>query len=345
MPFQTKLNWSILLFSVFLVLNIFSRSYGGNFIEPLGRVTTPVPKTNAYKYITDNAGTYGTVKMCAVSPTTGALSGCVPTGSVFINPIGINIDNSTGRPLAYISYAFSFSQGIAICNVSNATGALTGCTTTGNNMAFPVATPIASGFGFSVDTITFSGFANVTVCQVSLLTGLFSGCTAIQTTGDQFANGTDAAYYNGKYYVPNGANAYICTLITSPSISINCTIPSSGLSNPAGISINNGFAYVTSTSYVESITPLIITSRVLKCDASNPANNVFFLNCAPTGPTFNFGGSGLYSGISVGNNFAYVSNTGDRTVLVCAVNPDGTFSNTCSTTGSGIGFNQPKHIY
>jgi hypothetical protein len=136
MTLKIKFNRLVLVFPIFLLLNILSRSYGGSFIEPLGRVTTPVPKTNAYKYITDNAGTYGTVKMCAVSPTTGALSGCVPTGSVFINPIGINIDNSTGSSLAYISYAFSFSQGIAICQVSSATGALTGCTTTGSNMDF-----------------------------------------------------------------------------------------------------------------------------------------------------------------------------------------------------------------
>jgi hypothetical protein len=337
MTLKIKFNRLVLVFPIFLLLNILSRSYGGSFIEPLGRVTTPVPKTNAYKYITDNAGTYGTVKMCAVSPTTGALSGCVPTGSVFINPIGINIDNSTGSSLAYISYAFSFSQGIAICQVSSATGALTGCTTTGSNMAFPVASPIANGFGFSVDTITFGGFANITVCQVSSFTGLLSGCTAIQTTGAGFANGTDAAYYNGKYYVTNSFNGYICTLTTSPSISAICTA-SSGLSNPVGISINNGFAYLTSTGAANA-------NRVLKCSATDLANNPFPTTCGPTGPLFNFGGPGLYSGISVGNNFAYVSNTGDRTVLVCAVNPDGTFSNTCSTTGSGIGFNQPKHIY
>lgn len=314
-----------LSFPIFLSMVFFQDIHAADpGIELAGQITVPVPKNTSYKYIVDGGG-LGSVKMCSVSPATGALSGCIPTGSGFTNPSDISFDSSTGPNLAYIPSVNGFNT-ITICTVSATTGAFSNCTSvTAGNISWPSSLTVVNGFGYIAN---FIGTNDVSKCQLAApSTYITSPCTPFATGA---VNPSDLKSYNSKIYSVSAIALRMCDVSSPSPVCQNAS--SYGFSNPVAMTISNGFAYVLNSG----------TNTIIKCSIQPNGTLSSCAPLSPAGPAFNFGCCS-FVGVAANNSYAYISNGSDNTVRVCTVNPDNTFG-TCSKTGSGP-INTPRHIY
>lgn len=137
------------------------------------------------------AGGLNTITYCSVSPLTGELNGCLPTGTGFNTPQSVTL-NPSGT-YAYISNSDNGNNGnISVCRVDAFNGALSGCENTSD---------LFSGQGGvefnATGTLAYFPSFNtnrVYQCNVSSSTGLLSDC--VNSGGAPFTNPAGLAFIN-----------------------------------------------------------------------------------------------------------------------------------------------------
>jgi hypothetical protein len=147
---------------------------------PAGATPAPTPGP-LYAYVT-NGVSPGSVSVCPVDPSTGALvsASCATSGSGFNNPRGIAVS---------CGYAYVTNAGgggiVSVCRVDPSTGALASCTTFSdpsfNNFLAGIA--VSGGYAYVVNRPGISS-GSVSVCRVDPSTGaLVSASCATSGSG------------------------------------------------------------------------------------------------------------------------------------------------------------------
>ena len=231
---------------------------------------------------------------------------------------------ASGPPACQSQYAYftNFNNNtVSQCAVNSSTGTLSSCSTTGSGFQVPYGISIINGYAF----IANAGASTVSKCSVNPSTGALSSCAS---TGSNF-NAPSSATINGPYfYTENFNNSTIeqCSVNASSGALSSCNSTGSGFGAPqAGMSINNGYAYVPNSNG---------NNTVSICSVSSSTGA--FSNCSTTSGFTN------PNGVTTSNGYAYVANYDNNTISLCTINSSTGALSGCTTTGSG--FSGPNGI-
>ena len=141
-----------------------------------------------------------------------------------------------------------------------------------------------------------------------------------------------AAIPTQQAYVTNwiGNSISLCDVSTLDGTLSNCTVTAtSPFANPEAVALNPDKTLL----YIANINVASMpTATVSYCQIDS--NTGGLSNCAVTGAGF-YGADGI--SINATNTLAYVSNAGNHTVSVCAVDSiSGALSTSCTSTGNGL---------
>ena len=318
-------------------------SYVSGPPENVAKTVTVVIPYSAYAghlYIADGGSTSGIstggdkVVRCAISPSTGAVSGCATAfSSARLDPRTVVINGGYAYISSYLQNA------VYVCPI-NLDGTLSTC-------AAPAPSGISTAFfapeGLTVVNngtqmiVTNDGGSFVLLCALSSVDGTLSNCTPTATWAASAPAG--ASFQEPSSVVISGTTAYVAdrfydgspstgTKTTNGSV-ITCTVnpdftltgclpPTTNLTtHPTAMNL------IGSTMYVGS------PEGTLACTLATPVTlGVPFTACATTGPA---APGDTDFGIAFANGFAYLGdNTGLQAVEVCS-SFTGSISGNCSS--------------
>ena len=290
-------------------------AYSDNAGTPqTGSVSIPYAATAAHAYVSD-VGT-NRVWMCSIAPD-GTLSNCAATGSGFTSPVAIAF--SGGYAFVSTSGASVYSCAVGSDGTLSACASVAGGFQFPGNLAinggylyianrnaFGGPTACGLGSGGSLSTCTSTGA--VSTQNQSSAVAFANGFAYVGTTGDQSLpgillctlgnNGTLPACINSGSGLSSVSNLvaagnniyaarsaiYLCTAAVSGDLPFcfpqTTAVGSGSYSATGGISINNGFAYIT-----YSTNPAMFT-YVYGVEVCSVGVDGTLSNCATTGSGF-----------------------------------------------------------
>ena len=262
------------------------------YVAQLTPFTPPATPTGSLQYCLVGAG--------------GSLTGCVPTGSGFVAPTGIAFYASD---FAYVTdYA---NNAVYLCIVGT-DGSLSGCATQGSNFQSPFFLAVSGNTLYAT-----SATAGVTTCAIAS-NGTLSGCVANAGSG-----GSGIAASTGYAYIGSASNSIdICPIGVSGALTGSCTVAalSAGFSQPVGVSLAGGYAYVggmVGSNGAVDVCTVNTDGSLSGCTASSPVG---------TGPL----------AVAVNGNQAYVDDqSGD--IYLCNIVSGGALT-ACAVPTGGTGF-------
>jgi hypothetical protein len=247
----------------------------------------------------------GSLQYCLVA-LDGSLSGCTATGNGFVAPTGIAFYASD---YAYVTdYA---NNAVYLCTV-NSDGSLSACAPQGSSFVTPFFLTVSGNTLYAT-----SATAGITTCAIAG-NGTLSGCVANAGTG---ASGIAAS--SSFAYVGVGTNTVdICAIGVTGALSGTCSVAalSSGFSQPVGVSLAGGYAYIAGmlgSNGAVDVCTVNADGSLSGCTASSPVG---------TGPL----------DVAVNGSQAYFDDqSGD--IYLCTVVAGGAL-NSCAVPTGGSGF-------
>jgi hypothetical protein len=259
------------------------------YVAQLTPYTPPATPTGSLQYCLVGAG--------------GSLTGCAPTGNGFVAPTGIAFYASD---FAYVTdYA---NNAVYLCIVAD-DGSLSGCATQGSNFQSPFFLAVSGNTLYAT-----SATAGVTTCAIAS-NGTLSGCVANAGAGTY-----GIAASAGYAYIGTGSNNIdVCPINLSGALSGACSVAtlSAGFSQPIGISLAGGYAYVGGTLGANGAVDVCTVNpdgSLSGCTASSP------LGVGPLAVAVN--GSQAYVDDQSGS--IYLCNIAGGALTGCAVPTGGT---------------------
>lgn len=179
--------------------------------------------------------------------------------------------------------------------------------------------------------ITDASLQLIHFCDIT--SGNIYGCS----TESGFYSVSDIAFKNNKAYVLNAQEANdirLCNISSSGSL-ISC-INAGATNAPDGVSlrINNNYLYIVNSSFLDDSS--VITRCTINSN-SGMLNNCQFLN--------NISGLDMPQSIVFVNNYAYISNYGNDTILQCNYNQLSGDVFGCSDSGLTIDSPYGMNVY
>jgi hypothetical protein len=276
-------------------------------------VSIPYAAAQAHLYI---AQIPGVLSYCALAAD-GTTSNCTAITGPFSNPTGIAF---YGSSYAYVSDYFA--NAVYVCNVM-ADGSLSGCISTGSLFLNPFELAVSGSTLYSTSTA-----GGVTSCSITANTGTLSGCTV--GTGIGTGTGTAGiAVSPGFAYIGVGPGVGtsavgVCAVGPSGVLSASCIATGGTFSEPAGIALSGGYAYVansgTGTVSVCSINP----DGSLACGAQYP------VGVEPMD-------------IAINGSHAYVDDLSTGDIYLCSVGTGGALT-ACTVPGGSASFSAAVQI-
>lgn len=156
-------------------------------------------------------------------------------------------------------------------------------------------------------------------------------CTSSQTKSVSWASSPTVCAPQYAY-VANTGNTSVsqCAVSQSTGALSACSTITTGITNPNGIALNNGFAYVANST----------TNTVSLCTVNSSTG--VLSSCASSGGAF---AGAAAAGIAINNGFAYVTNNIGNAVRICTVNATTGALSGCASTGSGFNIAGQIYIY
>jgi hypothetical protein len=314
-------------------------------VAKTGTVVIPYSAYSGHLYIADGGSTGGVssggdkVVRCAISPSTGALSGCAtafstPGSSAALDPRNVVINNGYAYISSYLQSA------VYICQVSATNGTLSACTPTypagGTSTTFFAPEGLTVVNGGTQMYVTNDGGSFVLLCTISSVDGSLSNCTPTATWDPSAPAG--ASFQEPSSIIIIGTTAYVADRFYdgSPSTGtktyngsvVTCTVNSDFTLTGCLPPTTNLTTHPTAMSLVGSTMYVGSPQGTLACTLATPATlGVPFSACATTGPA---APGDTDFGIAFANGFAYLGdNTGLQAVEVCSAFT-GSISGNCS---------------
>lgn len=293
---------------------------------------------------------------CAISASTGAVSGCTKTYTLTgLDPRGVVLNGN----YAYIASGGAGVSvgGVYVCPV-NADGSF------GTNSANPSAaacaessapgTLVNSPHGVAVNGgflyIVNGGSAAdpVTVCTISTADGSLSSCVATATSA-AFNSPEVIAFSGSVAYVADEAyDGSTTTPVTTQGSVVSCTVNSDGTLTACAVAAAGASAATTGVPLLPTQGPVALT-----VNGTSLFVGTFFGNavctigtggalsaCAATGPSEASAGYDSAYGIAFANGYAYIDAHNDGLLLVCQP-PNVTSISTNCAAATSPGFTNP----
>jgi hypothetical protein len=286
-----------------------------------GTVSIAYAATVPHLYVAElfgPSGPPGLLYSCSLDPF-GALSGCAPTGNGFTAPSGIAF---YGSNYAYVTDFFN--NAVYGCTV-DAEGSLSLCADT---LIIVQSPNFQSPFQLAVNGSTLyitngeSG-DGVTTCAIGT-GGALSNCAEAPESAGVDTSGI--AVSSSYVYVGVGASTVDECTVGSMGGLTHCTSTGSGFSGVDGMSLANGYAYITNQSNgTVSVCSLGGGGSLSPCAPSTIASGIL-AGIAPSSVAVNGGQAYVYDS---NNNNMYLCSVGNSGALEhCGVSNGGTvFSN------------------
>lgn len=265
----------------------------------------------------------------------GSLGTCVDPGNSgvpFDRPLGIVVN--AGNSVAYVA---NFSgEPVSACPV-NANGSFGSC-----EYAIPLGSMIS---GVNDLTLTRDGsmaylalnaVANVYMCPVDASTGLFGTCSVAGNVGTrQLSVPINDHVSPHKLYVSRGDRGIsTCTISATDGTLSECTVfDSPELVNLSGMAVNPAGSFLYALD--------IAGEQVFMCALS--VTDGALDECVRTGPSLSFENNRSAIAINQAGTKAYITVPPDNGIAVCAINANGTLSDTC-VNETGGGMSRPQGI-
>jgi DNA-binding beta-propeller fold protein YncE len=274
--------------------------------------------------------TNGTVSLCGVNTTTGALSSsCTIAGSGFDIPRRIVLN--AGGTLAYVVAEGSGGPNgsIQLCQVS-ATGLLTSCASTGDFSGLRNPSDIAFSPSGSRAYVTDVSGAKIFLCDVNTLTGTLSGCattglTTPTVTGIVLNSSGTIAYFS---QAGSADSVSYCSVVPTTGALANCQFTGTGFSDPEAIVLNASGTYAYISNNASS------TISVCSVDAVTGALSA----CTDTSYLFSGRGGVVFNATGT---FAYIPNFNTEFVYQCNVDSSTGLLSNCVDSGGAV-FTNPS---
>jgi hypothetical protein len=286
-------------------------SYNNNSGTPeTGTVSIPYVATQAYLYV---AQASGVVSYCMLA-TDGTTTGCTPVGAsaIFNTPTGIAF---YGSGYAYV--ADEATNVVYLCTVM-ANGDFPACTNSGGtgfqapwNLAVNGNTLYAANAGGGVTACTIGVAGMLSACN----TGSGGGTVGIAVSAD-FA------------YISVGASEVdVCSIGLPGTLPTNCVSTGGPFSNPGGIALAGGYAYIANTATGAGT----ISGCLINAGGT--------LSCGPTSPV----GTNPID-IAINGSLAYVDDFVNGEIYLCPVGTLGALMPPCTVPAGSATFSGPVQI-
>jgi hypothetical protein len=298
--------------------------------------TASIPYTTApgHTYIADFGGNQ--ILECAMSASSGALSGCVSILSV-ASPRSVTFNGAYAYVTSYVSSTTSLNP-LFVCPV-NPDGTFGSCTATGATAGLSYPSGVVFNGGFVYIPEHGGMVATCTLDGSGLPTGCASNATFATTT--TFNAPTSIVFRGGSAYVAdqwavNGTVAgtlFVCGVDGTTGALTSCAPSTSFQSqNPVALAAVGAYLYV-GTDESTSLCALNTDNSVGACAATSPAVGSLAL---PVGAT-----STSDYGVVTVNGYFYVGDHANGIVWICPAAANGAIG---SCSAAGISVNSPTGI-
>jgi|GEM_PF-5326798 len=305
---------------------------GNDAVKATGTITVTAPAVSNNVYVTSRTG--GTVTVCALNGTTGAVGNCGTPMSAFAEPLDITLDAAN----AYIVNIANNS--VTRCAVDAATGALSSCANAGvPNLNQPTDVAIANGRAYILNF----GDQTVQRCSVDGASGALSNCADAGAAGLVGPVGIDIRG-NTAYIVSTTDRSLSVCSIDAATGNLNC--PSNrhyvnlNLFSPYGVATTAKFVYVINRGAAANGTTAMVQSTVTRCERDEATGNIVAGSCAVESGVTVPGTAATdwlqFHRIAIRNNVAYITARNINKLVQCAIDATSGALSNCTTATADL---------